>query len=125
MTQCNNCGKEHDISDLIIAKPDLKFESPKSLNWTSIDEVGKTAPATEPKIGGAYLVHTHRYGFRPGEPARIIGVKMVQYGKYSSRPCYHVRYDDGKEDYVVIGESTHEVISFQQIVDGEIPKVNQ
>lgn len=37
---------------------------------------------------------THQYGFRNGEWARVLGVVWL-----NERPCYHIRFIDGKEDH--------------------------
>lgn len=55
-----------------------------------------------------YLVGVHRYCFRAGEPARVVGVKMItpidNKGiidiPQEPRVCYHIKFEDGQEDYV-------------------------
>lgn len=61
-----------------------------------------------------YIINLHHYAFRPGMPAKIIGVKMVtpgsQYNKqYTPRLAYEVKYPDGTIDQ----------ISFQSLANGE------
>lgn len=51
-------------------------------------------------INKAFYTGTHKDSFRSGESAEIIGVKMVQPTKdHEVRPCYHIRFEDGAEDY--------------------------
>lgn len=55
-----------------------------------------------------YLVGVHHYCFRAGEPARVVGVKMItpidNKGivdiPQEPRVCYHIKFEDGQEDYV-------------------------
>ena len=47
----------------------------------------------------AYYVGTHRHSFRPGKPAEIIGVVFVNPPDDTPRACFHVRYEDGAEDW--------------------------
>ena len=58
-------------------------------------------------IQAAYYRGTSISSFRKGEQAEIIGVKMVTPEsktdiKPKPRPCLHVRYLDGTEDYTPI-----------------------
>jgi len=72
----------------------------------------------------AFLVGTHRYLFRAGEPAEIIGVKFVTPKNAGPRPCYHIRFKDGKRDLVPISESPHfKIISNEDVRLGKIPEV--
>ena len=75
------------------------------------------------KTDEAFLVPVHPDMFRPGEPVRIIGVKMVMPSERAGwRLCYHVMYPDGHEDYVAVHDNkTYKLIGFQDIVDGNIP----
>ena len=57
------------------------------------------------KTEKAYYVRTHRYTFRSGEPAEILGIEMVQPKEGDTfRSCFKVRYAAGKEDYTPISE---------------------
>ena len=55
----------------------------------------------------AYYVGTHKYSFRQGEPAKIVGIKTVFRDKenFPSRVCFHVVYADGFEDWCPIEDS--------------------
>lgn len=77
------------------------------------------------KAEKAYLVGIHRYSFRCGKPAEIIGIKIVIPCEGDTpRECYHVVFEDGVEDYIPITLDGHYVIiSFNDIVDGKIPSV--
>lgn len=44
---------------------------------------------------------THHYGFRCGEWALILGVVHAK-----GRPCYHVRFSDGREDFWVVKDES-------------------
>ncbi len=92
-----------------------------------------TAPAAEIMTSKAYYVGLHRYHFQENTPAEILGVKMVTAsdGK-TQRPCYHLRYPDGQEDYVPMQDEDfvgkgglgvlYEVISQEQLDAGQIPQ---
>lgn len=78
------------------------------------------------KTEAAYLVTIHHMMFRPGMPARILGVMNVApgYPALGDRLCYHVLFADGREDYVPLMDSAKfEIISRSQFDRGEIPKV--
>ena len=82
----------------------------------------------------AFYVGTHRYHFQAGVPAEILGVKMVMApdGK-TPRPCYHLRFPDGQEDYAVMQDedmvgkaglgTLYRIISEDQVNAGQIPPV--
>ena len=75
-------------------------------------------------IKKAYLVGTHRYSFRAGEPAEILGVMFVTPPENEIRACYHIRFDDGRDDFVPLSETHHfEIISQEDVKLGKIPKV--
>jgi hypothetical protein len=46
----------------------------------------------------------HRYSFRGGEEAEVIGVRMV-HTRYGSRPCFMLLYWDGMIDYSPIEDT--------------------
>lgn len=72
----------------------------------------------------AFLVGTHRYSFRAGKPAEIIGVVFITPDKLNPRACYHVRFDDGAEDFVAISDiNNFKIISEEDVAAGRIPKV--
>lgn len=54
------------------------------------------------KQSKAFLINTGVVSFRPGEVAEVLGVAIVTPPNCPPRPCYHIRYNDGKEDYVSI-----------------------
>lgn len=54
---------------------------------------------------------THGWSFRPGEWARIIGVKIVTPPGLSPRPCYQLQYVDGAIDYIAISDVDHYEVS--------------
>ena len=72
----------------------------------------------------AYLVGTHEHSFRRGVPGHIIGVKIVSPDNLDKRLCFHIRFADDAEDYVAVDDSiNYEIISFDDIINGNIPKV--
>jgi hypothetical protein len=72
----------------------------------------------------AFLVGTHRYLFQAGKPAEILGVQFVTPKGLKARACYHVRFEDGREDFVPLAEAHHfEIISEEDVRTGRIPKV--
>jgi hypothetical protein len=52
----------------------------------------------------AYYVATSRNGFRPGIPAEILGIGFPpsRYFGLPSAACFHLRYEDGHDDYAEI-----------------------
>ena len=74
----------------------------------------------------AYLVAIHRYSHKSGVPAEIVGVEMIQQDKDSSqRLCYHVVWSDTVEDWISIENENYKIISFNDILAGNIPKVTE
>jgi len=74
-----------------------------------------------------YYVGTHRDGFRPGIPAKVIGVKFgaKPNTEREVRLCYHVKYQDNVEDMCVVSDDTHyKLVQFKDVLDGNLPKVN-
>lgn len=53
----------------------------------------------------AYYTGTHRYSFRSGEPGLIVSVVMVRPDGEDWRPCFHVWYPDGVDDYCPISDT--------------------
>jgi hypothetical protein len=74
----------------------------------------------------AYIVGVHRYAFRAGEVAEIIGIKYVKPIGYDWRLTIKVEYADGFIDYVSIQDVTagnYEIISDVQLGLGQIPVI--
>lgn len=74
-----------------------------------------------PKKETVYLVGTHHYCFREGEPSEIIGVKMGQPDKKAKpRLVYEVEYSDGMIDEVCVSEIgiNYKILSFGDIKSG-------
>jgi hypothetical protein len=71
-----------------------------------------------------FLVSIHRYGFRAGTPATIVGVEEVTPPGSPPRFCYKVRFEDGKEDFVPMNETEHyKIVSVADVRAGKIPEV--
>jgi len=66
-------------------------------------------PIPQLKSTPAFYKGTHRYSFRNGERAEIIGVRIV-ITQYGSRPCFMVLYPDGFIDYTLISEADTYII---------------
>lgn len=74
----------------------------------------------------AYLVGIHRYSFKSGKPAEIIGVEIVTGVSAKPRLCYHVMWSDKTEDWIAVEDSAnYKIISFEDILTGDIPAVTQ
>lgn len=79
----------------------------------------------KPTSKSVFLVGTHRYHFRAGEPLLVIGVKMVAPPACEPRPCYEVLARDGASDFIAIRETTYyKLISLDDVVAGRIPPVD-
>ena len=87
-----------------------------------------------PKVEKAYYVGLHRYHFQAGTPAEILGVAIVTpNGNSRPRPCYHLRYPDGLEDYAPLSDedfvgkgglgTLYAIISEAQVHSGDIPAI--
>ena len=70
-----------------------------------------------------YLVDLSGSGFRCGRPAEIIGVEMCTPDGLEPRLCYHLRWEDSKEDWKPVGEPLYEIRTFSQILSGDYSKV--
>jgi len=55
-------------------------------------------------IKNCFMKNNHFGAFKNHEWALIIGVKMVQPFNNPIRPCYHLLYQDGSEDFMPILE---------------------
>jgi hypothetical protein len=77
------------------------------------------------KTDKAYYVGIHRYSHKSGIAAEIIGVGMITHDNISEpRLCYKIQWYDGVEDWVPVSDSdNYKIISFQDVLSGNIPKV--
>ena len=74
----------------------------------------------------AYLVGVHRYSFKSGKPAKIVGFDFVTPENGKPRLCYHIMWADKTEDWVAIEDSNnYKIISFEQVLAGDIPAVTE
>ena len=70
------------------------------------------------KIEKAYLIGTHAYSFRSGEPAEIIGVKLVTPSSdLKCRLCYEIEFSDGHKDFVVVKDDRYKIVKLSDLVD--------
>ena len=53
----------------------------------------------------AFYVATHPDRFRFGEAAEIVGVRILAPKGQEPRPCFHLRFKDGKENFVPVSDS--------------------
>jgi hypothetical protein len=71
-----------------------------------------------------FLVPIHRYGFRAGEPAAILGTQKITPHGLPTRLCYEVEFPDGTKDFVPIKDGGNfRIISASDILSGKIPEV--
>lgn len=71
-----------------------------------------------------YIVGIHRYAYRAGEPAEIIGKVMKKPKGLPERECYEIRFDDGKKDFVpLIDMKNYKIISATDKAAGRIPPI--
>lgn len=63
--------------------------------------------------------------YKSGIPAEIIGVGMITPDIIAKpRLCYKIQWHDGVEDWVPASDSdNYKIISFQDILNGNIPQV--
>lgn len=74
----------------------------------------------------AYLVGIHRYSYKSGKPARIIGVDIITPEKGKPRPCYHIEWADKTEDWMPIEDNVnYKIIGFEDILAGNIPAITK
>ncbi len=78
-----------------------------------------------------FVVGTHRYSFRAGTPAEVIGVVMCTPEGLDPRPGFVIRFEDGTEDTVQIFSAPnskrknphYELLTEADIQAGRIPEV--
>jgi hypothetical protein len=76
------------------------------------------------KTEKACIFGTHRNSFRAGHLAEIVGVVIANPSGMDSRPAFHVRFPDGKEDYVAIEDAQHyKIISLRDLIEFLQPQV--
>jgi len=74
----------------------------------------------------AYFVGIHRYSNKSGKPAEIIGLEWITPVGLEPRLCYHVQWADKTEDWLPINDmANYNIISFSNILNGEIPGVTK
>lgn len=75
----------------------------------------------------AFLVGTHRYTFRAGKPAEIIGIVFATPLGHKTRPVYRIRFSDGHTDCVPLSDvhvnPHHKIISEADVKARRIPKI--
>jgi hypothetical protein len=71
------------------------------------------------KQEAAYYVGIHRFSYRGGEPARILGVVFM-----NNRPCYEVLFLDHSKDIVpIVDIENYVIISEQDFLENNIPDI--
>lgn len=65
-----------------------------------------------------YLIDLSGVGFRLNKPAEIIGIEMCTPEGLSPRLCYHLKWEDSKEDWKPVGEdrNTYQIKTFTEIM---------
>ena len=75
-------------------------------------------------IEKAFLVAINRNYIGAGVPAQILEVCVVTPENREPRPCFHVVYPSGMEDFIQISEMANfKIISEGDVMGGKIPKV--
>jgi hypothetical protein len=77
-----------------------------------------------------FCVSIYRKLFRAGEPAEIIGAKMVVFKKCPPRICFKIRFNDGVEDFIPVFSASdsakknplYAIITEADVRAGRIPK---
>lgn len=77
----------------------------------------------------SYIVYVHRYGFRAGEPAEILGLKFAKpisvadfnHVEHEWRLAFEVQYFDGVVDYVAY----QDVISGNAVIISDVDLANE
>lgn len=54
----------------------------------------------------AWLLVTHPYRFKSGKAADILGVEWIVPDGFEGRACFHLRWEDGSEDFIPISETS-------------------
>lgn len=73
-----------------------------------------------------YFVGIHRYTFRCGMPAKIIGLSIITHENTAPKLCYHVEWSDGVTDWKAMADTgNYKIINFKDILAGNIPKVTE
>lgn len=81
------------------------------------------------KVNDFFIVGVHRYTFRAGEIAQVIGVKMVTPSngiEYEPRLSYQIRFPDGIIDYVPftdVDAGNWELVTIEDLINNGVPKV--
>ena len=84
-------------------------------NQTSENEQKQAQSDLTGLLGCApYIVNTHHYGCRCGEAALIIGTTIAN--KEHPKPCYHVEYADGKQDFIAIEDYNNYKIVMPNVI---------
>ncbi len=72
------------------------------------------------KVVDLYLKNIHPYGFRSGNWAKIVGVKLVTPDSNESRICYEILYPDGVKDYTAMSDRLNYQISDKPVEEIDV-----
>lgn len=75
-----------------------------------------------------YLVGIHRYAFRAGSPALVIGIKSVKPKFHGWRLAYEIEFPDGVRDYTSLEDvnaGNHVFITENEFLQGKIPEITR
>jgi hypothetical protein len=72
-----------------------------------------------------YLVVIHPWGYRPGEPATILGMNVADVDNCNApRLCFLVQYEDGKVQNLPVDEKTcYSFIDGNDVRAGRMPQL--
>lgn len=74
-----------------------------------------------------FYVNKCQTGFKPGEPVEVIGFVMATREGRDPWPCFHLRAEDGEEDFAPIFQicCNYEFITEDAVRAGRIPTVTK
>ena len=74
------------------------------------------------KLEGLMYVGISHHSFRPGMPAKIIGITRATPDDKETRDCYKIEYIDGCIDYAVIKDQGYVLMTMDELIDNP-PKI--
>lgn len=74
----------------------------------------------------AYYVSINKHGWRAGEALEILGIVVATPQGVAPRACFHLRADDGQEDYSPVSATqNYRIISKEDVEVGNLPSVSR
>lgn len=66
-----------------------------------------------------YLIDLSSHGYRCGKPAEVIGIEMCAPNGSEPRLCYHLRWEDLKEDWKPVRGGIYQIKTFSELLVGD------